>query len=611
MFLEHVMKDEREEVDKQFKYAVENKTNWDFQCRIKRCDNEIRWIWACGQHHLDNHNNIYRMAGIIQDITERKKHEEELVKAKDIAVANEVQFRLLLENAPVAIFIQVEQLFGYLNKAALNLYGAQTLEELMGTPVIDRIHPDFKGLVNERIKLILEKDIQVEKKDYKHVALDGSDIDVEVSAVPIKFNHKKGALVFVNDITQRKKTQLLLQEKNNEIESQNEEYKQINEELFRAKEKAEESDRLKTAFLQNMSHEIRTPMNAIMGFSDLMKSNLDNKEKLKYFSHIINQRSNDLLNIVNDMLDIARIESGQLPANMEECNVYAMFEELTSFFSEYQQRIDKMHISFTTRVQGNLQEISIITDKVKLKQIFINLLTNAFKFTEEGNIEAGCKLDTGQNMLFYVKDTGIGIPLEKQNIIFERFTQLDQTPKKNVGGIGLGLSIVKGLVDILNGKMFLKSEPGIGSIFSFSIPFKQVQPENKHNHESMTNPLNRLLCKTILLVEDDLYNAEYIQEVLTITGARVLLAETGQQAVHLSLSEPVDLVLMDIRLPDINGYEATRKIHEHKPDLKIIAQTAYASNEEEEKALNAGCNDYISKPTSKNVLLSIVEKYLG
>jgi len=250
--------------------------------------------------------------------------------------------------------------------------------------------------------------------------------------------------------------------------------KKSEQELLIAKEKAEESDRLKTAFLQNMSHEIRTPMNAIMGFSDLLRYQHDDNAEIEQYCEIINQRSHDLLDIINDILDVAKIESGQLPINLEQCSIPELFDELDQFFKELQKRIDKQHINFQMQCSFDFGDHSVTTDKVKLKQILINLINNAFKFTEVGEIKGGCKLDSNNNILFYISDTGIGIPLEKQKIIFERFAQLHQNPNKNIGGTGLGLSIVKGLVNLLEGEIFLDSELGKGSTFSFRLPNKKV-----------------------------------------------------------------------------------------------------------------------------------------
>lgn len=380
-------------------------------------------------------------------------------------------------------------------------------------------------------------------------------------------------------------------------------------ELIKALEKAEESDRLKTAFLQNMSHEIRTPMNAIMGFSELLVSNFDNKIKLRKFSDIIAQRSNDLLNIINDVLDIAKIESGQITVNNEECSLKELFTELEVFFKEYQIRLGKQEIEFCLHASCESDDCIIITDKVKLKQIFINLIINAFKFTDKGRIEGGCKFDRNSNFIFYVSDTGIGIPEDKQQIIFDRFTQAHQGTKANLGGTGLGLSIVKGLIGLLGGEIFLESTCGNGSTFTFTIPFKTSEKVQNFEPAMLIEEAGDLHGMTVLVVEDDLYNAEYLKEVLSCTGVKILHTAFGQEAIEIALSQPVDLILKDIRLPDMNGYEAAREILAKKPGVKIIAQTAYAAQDEKYKAFNAGCVDFISKPSKIEALFTILNKH--
>ena len=279
----------------------------------------------------------------------------------------------------------------------------------------------------------------------------------------------KKSILDANELRQQNEEFLVL---NEELTESNSRIQKINEELNIAKEHAEESDRLKTAFLQNMSHEIRTPMNAIMGFSGLLKNEFDDKAKLDNYANIIKQRCNDLLEIINDILDIAKIESGQLSVTIEECSLNELFEELSAFFIEYQNRINKPCIKFNLQATCDPSNSIILSDKIKLKQIFINLISNAFKFTKSGQIEGGCKLDKNHNLLFYVSDTGIGIPLDKQQQVFERFIQLHQGPDYNIGGTGLGLSIVKGLIQLLGGEIFLQSEPGKGTTFSFTIKYK-------------------------------------------------------------------------------------------------------------------------------------------
>ncbi len=556
----------------------------------------------------DSNGNPTSFIAITRDITERKQTQEQISDALKY-------IKTIFEVSPIGIVTYKES--GEVisaNHAAAMIAGA-TIEQLQAQNFQELKSWERSGLkeaANSALAANDERNIEVHD-----ISTFGKESWFSARFVPFKHQGRKELLALLSDISDRKRAELLLKIKTDELEAQNEEYLQINEELYQtnkelrlAKEKAEESDRLKTAFLQNMSHEIRTPMNAIMGFSDLLKDENKDKPKLEKYTTIISQRCNDLLNIIDDILDIAKIESGQLPVNIEECNLTELFAELTSFFIEYQNRIGKQHIKFSLQSICAPSENIIVTDKVKLKQIFINLINNAFKYTDEGEIEGGCKFDENHNLLFYVSDTGIGIPPDKQEIVFERFVQLNQVSNKNIGGTGIGLSIVKGLVNLLSGEIFLVSELGKGSTFTFTIPYNithslHVEPSviNKSTKISLSN-------KTILIVEDDFYNAEYLKEIISGFGLNILQAENGKEAVELSISQPVDMVLMDIRLPDIDGYEATRQIRMHKSKLKIIAQTAYASQNEKQKAIEAGCDDYISKPTKKNILLLMLNKHL-
>jgi PAS domain S-box-containing protein len=581
-----------------FQKSIEtgNLLNHDFKIhthtgKIKQCNVQGKVIF-------DN-NQPVRFIGTIMDIGVRKeiendlnKKNEELIKTKEKVEESEEKYRIAISASRLGTWdwdIQTGSLSW--SDPCRIMFGIPLDIEMKYEHFLNALLPDDREPVNIKTRESLNN-----KTDYNYeFRVLWPDGTIRwISAIGHGFYDKAGNPVrmigVAMDITDRKLVEI---------------------ELIKAKEKAEESDRLKTAFLQNMSHEIRTPMNAIMGFSDLLVKNFENKTKLKKFTDIIGWRCNDLLDIINDILDISKIESGQLTVNVDEFDINELFAELSSFFTEYKKKIGKEHLKFSFQVINDSTENIIITDKVKLKQIFINLITNAFKFTNEGKIECGYKFDRNNNLVFFVSDTGIGIPFDKQKIVFERFVQLNQGYSLNIGGTGLGLSIVKGLIDLLGGEIWLESEPDEGSTFSFTFPYKTTHnPQNKQLSQEFTN-FNILLNKSILIVEDDLYNAEYLIEILSNKGLNIIHTEYGQKAIDISLSQNVDLILMDIRLPDMNGYEATRQIRLYKPDIKIIAQTAYATQNEKEKSIDAGCNDYISKPTKQNLLLCKISEMLS
>lgn len=517
---------------------------------------------------------------------ELELQKEELNQAKEQAEELVAKYTELYDFAPSGYFTLSKE--GEI--IGLNLRGANILGKVRS----HLINAKFNFFVSEDTKPIFNKFLdeifRSKKKESCELVIIGKD------KTPI-YVHLNGS------ITKNKDQCLLTGIDINKL-------KQAEDELLIAKEKAEESNTLKTSFLQNMSHEIRTPLNAIMGFAGLLEEAFGNKDKLGRFALIINQRSRDLLEIINDILDISKIESGRVELRMEECNLSDLFSELSSFFGEYQERLGKQHLSFKMQMHCKSIDNLIVTDVGKLKQIFINLISNAFKFTDDGEIDAGCKYDANQNFIFYVSDTGIGIPADKKTLVFERFTQLKQNINQNIGGTGLGLSIVNGLINILGGEINLESEAGKGSTFSFSIPYKKIRP--LHHEPKVIEKKNdyRFDNKTILIVEDDLHSAEYFDEILEDTGLKIIHSLRGLEAIQKAISQSVDLVLMDVQLPDVNGYEATRQIQQIKPHLKIIAQTAFASHDEKQKALDAGCTDYVSKPINQHLLLAMLDKHL-
>jgi PAS domain S-box-containing protein len=384
--------------------------------------------------------------------------------------------------------------------------------------------------------------------------------------------------------------------------------------LLKAKEKAEESDRLKSAFLANMSHEIRTPMNAIIGFSEFLLRPDLSEEKRNRFANIIKERSFDLLRIVEDILDISKIEVGQMRISEIEVNIPSLLRDIHDF---YYQKIKiyegKENIKLTLNMDKNIESLIITSDSLRLRQILGNLLDNAIKFTNSGEIELGCRLNKSSELLFYVKDSGIGIAPDKKSIIFDRFRQAeDLSTSRKYGGSGLGLSIVKGLVDLMKGSIWVDSEINKGAIFFIRIPVNKSHENLGKANINREISHNREKSLTILVVEDDVANTEYLKELLEGSNFNVLYATTGAEALTLLIENPsVCLVLMDIRLPDINGLELTKQVKILYPHLIVIAQTAYAAPADMKACFEAGCTDYISKPINSHRFLQCLYEYTG
>jgi signal transduction histidine kinase len=376
-------------------------------------------------------------------------------------------------------------------------------------------------------------------------------------------------------------------------------------ELLFAKEKAEESDKLKSAFLSNMSHEIRTPMNTIIGFSELLsKNDITNEQRIKYYS-FINASSNSLMNLIDDIIDISKIESGQLSIIKNEFNPYNVLKNILSIHKkELKNRKSKVKISLN--VDSQLQEVNINNDKFRFEQIINNLINNAIKFTSKGKIEFGFT-KIHDNLKFYVIDTGKGITKIRQKAIFERF---NQDINNIVKGTGLGLAISKQLSQLMGSNLFINSKINKGSEFYFILTFTNEEKKTDiiiKNNEIKNNWNNKL----ILIVEDENNNYELLKEILIKTNAKIIRSRNGAEAVKYCLTNTPDLVLMDIKMPIMDGFTATSKILENKPNIKIIAQTAYAMVGEKEKAMTVGCTDFITKPINRNSLYFKMNKIIN
>lgn len=458
----------------------------------------------------------------------------------------------------------------------------------------------FLGIRNKNIVGLPADSSGATVKELFNAAIDDNPVDIleihnsnvvktySILKKAIK-NQPDSRLVIIHDITERSK---------------------VEQELIKAKERAEESDRLKSAFLTNMSHEIRTPMNGILGFTDLLRTpDLTGEQQLAYIN-IIKKSGDRMLDIINDIIDISRIESGQMRVSFSKTNINDQIENIYSFFIP---EVKEKGIDFTYRTTLPTKDAIIKTDGEKLFAILTNLTKNAIKFTSKGSIEFGYeKIDN--EIEFYVKDTGIGILPEQKEFIFKRFRQGNESLSRSYEGAGLGLSISKAYVGLLGGKIRVESIFGKGSVFYFTVPYNteitsMVVVSNTDSENVVNNEKKGL---KILIADDDLASETLISKSIESFSRVEFRVRTGQDAVDCCRSNPdIDLILMDIKMPVMDGYEATRQIRLFNKKVIIIAQTAFALLGDKEKALAAGCNDYISKPVDSKLLIGILQKYFN
>ncbi|WP_321321851.1 tetratricopeptide repeat protein [Labilibaculum sp.] len=414
---------------------------------------------------------------------------------------------------------------------------------------------------------------------------------------------KKANKKLTSEITVRKKAELQLEDNHRNLESL---VKIRTIELIKAKEKAEQSDQLKSSFLANMSHEIRTPMNAIIGFSKLLTMTNSTK-KQNHYTSIIYENGHVLLTLVNDIMDISMLESKQLKIKKTTFKVYPILEELKSIFDEIKYADKKNDIKFTIHNNNVPKDLTINSDRIRIKQILINLLRNALKFTKSGHIDFGIEL-IEDKLRFFINDSGIGIPYEDQSLIYDRFRQASNNSAEH-GGTGLGLTISKNLVELLDGNIWFTSKPNVGSQFYVDLPLQsnsiKISSETSKNDKGTD-----FTGKKILVAEDTKSNFLYIKEVLRKTNAEVTWTKNGDETVEQFKLNHFDLVLMDIQLPKIDGYEVTKKIKLQNPHVPVIIQTAFNHRDEEQKHSEPAFDDFITKPYTGSQLLRIISQNL-
>jgi PAS domain S-box-containing protein len=534
--------------------------------------------------------HIRSLPHVIKSVLEHKQKEIELNLTQNALLKSEALFRTAFENATIGVcMVDVKGNFISVNETLCKITG-YTKSELEKSSFLSVTHPDDVEKSKYFLNEILKGNINNTNFEKRYVHKSGTIIWAIISTSLVKntSNSTDYFFTFIQDISEKKK---------------------FEEELIMAKEKAEEADRLKTAFLNNISHEIRTPMNAIMGFSELLNEPNLEIDKHKEYTNTIMQSSEHLLSIISDIISIATIEAGQEKIHHCEFNLNEMLDLM---YDQFKIKADEKNLEFKIAKTLSDREATISTDKTKLIQIISNLINNSLKFTDVGFIEVSYLLKDTQ-LVFTVKDSGIGIPKNMHDEVFKRFRQIEYSSDRQHGGSGLGLAISRAYIELLGGQIWLNSEPNVGTSFFFTIPYTvKTQPKlttsSKQSEESVAINKN---IKNILIAEDDDSNFLLIKTFLSDNNINIIRVKTGIEAVEICKNKTdIDLILMDIKMPQENGLEAIKKIRKFNTQIPIIIESAYYDDSNRGEAFAAGCNDFITKPIKKHILIAVINKLL-
>ncbi len=550
--------------------------------RLKHKDGSYRWIQNRSSAIKDDNGKVIRMLGAHTDITNQVKAEQALMESEQKLknVISEAQIILCaLDKKGVFTFSDGKGL------EALNLKPGQ----LVGTSIFD-VYKDYPKITKNIKKALSGETVQVT------IEVNGLFFDSTFSPISGISGKVESVIGVLSNITDH----VMMGKK---LES-------LNLELAKAKLKAEESDRLKSAFLANMSHEIRTPMNSILGFSDLLRECEDESERQE-FINIIDSNGEVLLTLLNDIIDLSKIEGGQLAIKPETVDVVDLMKEIEQLYITKISKLKKPNLKLNLAIPKNYKNLQIKTDRSRLFQVFVNLIDNAIKFTDEGSVSFGFYMKDSF-LKFFVKDTGIGIKKSDLKIIFERFTQVRSMYDGKYGGTGLGLSISKKLVELLGGNLSVESKVKEGSVFSFSLPLLTADiKKSNYKKKIIIRSSKKGKDRTILIVEDEDSSKRLIETLLAPLNVNVLSVSSGEEAVEICQNnENINLVLMDLKLPHMSGFEATARIKNLHKNIYVVAQTALLYENEKEQSLKCGCDDFITKPIKTKRLINTINKFM-
>jgi len=519
--------------------------------------------------------------------------EQQLRAANQQLVKSEIKNQSILENSPVCTkIVDLDFNLQYMSNAGVKALHIDDITEFYGKPYPLSFYPDSSIIpMTKSLKEAKEKG-KITIQEVLAVDMNGNDLWFHSTFIPVyDYNNKLDYIMVVSlETTERMRAE---------------------ENLKRALEKAQESDCLKSAFLANMSHEIRTPMNGILGFIELLNTPELSDEKKQEFTKIIKKSSDRLLNTINDLIDISKIEAKQVGISNSEVNVNELLKELYDFFTP---AIEAKGLSLISLPVSAKNQTTVFTDDDKLHGILRNLVNNAIKHTDKGSISYGYTLKD-KYIEFFVKDTGIGVAKNRHKAIFDRFVQADIEDARAFEGSGLGLAIAKAYVEMMGGKIWLESEEGKGTEFFFTIPYKNnINKEIDSKSKTAKNTYIKKTFKdmTVLIADDDNITSLYYDAILQSKFQKIIYVKNGKEAIEaVKNNSDIDIILMDIKMPKIDGYEATQKIRTFNKDIIIISQTAYALEGEKEKAFKAGCDDYLSKPINEEKLFKTIENILN